>query len=172
MEDSKSFTKLQFTALVALRFLIGWHLLYEGFSKVLIPNWTSFGFLQESKWILAGFARYALAHENVLNVVDFLNTWGLIAIGLGLIFGLFARLASLCGALLLLLYYSNNPPFIGLEYSVPTEGNYLVVSKTLIESAALVVLALFPTSHVFGLDMFVEKFKKSKVRKSKVERKK
>lgn len=162
MKETKDFTSWQLTALILLRFLIGWHLLYEGFSKLLIPNWTSFGFLQESKWILAGFARYALAHDNVLTMVDFLNTWGLIAIGLGLIAGLFTRLASLSGAFLLFLYYSNNPPFIGLEYTVPTEGNYLVVSKTLIESAALVVLALFPTSHILGLDMFVEKYRNKK----------
>jgi hypothetical protein len=37
-----------------------------------------------------------------------------------------------------------------------------VVSKTLIESVALVVLALFPTSNTFGLDMFVERFRKRK----------
>lgn len=162
MKEAKTFTACQLTALILLRFLIGWHLLYEGFSKLLIPNWSSFGFLQESKWILAGFARFVMEHEGVLRIVDFLNTWGLIAIGLGLIFGLFTKLASYCGAILLLLYYANNPPFIGLEYSVPTEGNYLVVSKTLIESAALVVLALFPTSNIFGLDMFVERFKNQK----------
>lgn len=162
MKEVKTFTGCQLTALITLRFLIGWHLLYEGFSKLLIPNWTSFGFLQESKWILAGFARYVMAHEDVLRVVDFLNTWGLILIGLGLIFGLFTRLASYAGAFLLFLYYSNNPPFIGLEYSVPTEGNYLVVSKTLIESIALIVVALFPTSHIFGLDMFIDKYWKQK----------
>lgn len=162
MKETKTFTTLQLSSLVALRFLIGWHLLYEGFSKVLIPNWTSFGFLQESKWILAGFAKWVLAHDTALSVVDFLNTWGLIAIGLGLIFGVFSRLASYSGAILLLLYYATNPPLIGLEYSVPTEGNYLVVSKTLIESIALIVLALFPTSNVFGLDMYIERFKNRK----------
>ena len=162
MKDKNIYTPLQMTSLVVLRFLIGWHLLYEGFSKVLIPNWSSFGFLQESKWILAGFARWVLAHDNALSVVDFLNTWGLIAIGLGLILGLFTRIASVFGAILLFAYYSNNPPFIGLEYSVPTEGNYLVVSKTLIESAALVVLALFPTGSIFGFDMFIQKYKNSK----------
>ena len=77
MKETKIYTTPQLTAMVALRFLIGWHILYEGFSKVLIPNWSSFGFLKESKWIFAGFARFVLAHQNVLNVVDFLNTWGL-----------------------------------------------------------------------------------------------
>jgi len=162
MKETKTFTTPQLTTLVVLRFLIGWHLLYEGFSKVLIPNWSSFGFFQESKWIFAGFAKFVLAHDNALSVVDFLNTWGLIAIGLGLIFGLFTKMASISGALLLLIYYLNNPPFIGLEYSVPTEGNYLVVSKTLIESVALVVLAVFPTGSIFGLDMFIERYKNLK----------
>jgi thiosulfate dehydrogenase [quinone] large subunit len=158
MKEKNDYTPLQMTILVVLRFLIGWHLLYEGFSKLLIPNWTSFGFLQESKWILAGLAKWILAHDNVLNVVDFLNTWGLIAIGLGLIVGLFTRIAAISGAALLLIYYLNNPPLIGLEYTVPSEGSYLVVSKTLIESCALVVLAIFPTGTVFGLDMFIKKW--------------
>jgi thiosulfate dehydrogenase [quinone] large subunit len=158
MKEKNDYTPLQMTILVVLRFLIGWHLLYEGFSKLLIPNWTSFGFLQESKWILAGLAKWILAHDNMLNVVDFLNTWGLIAIGLGLIVGLFTRIAAISGAALLLIYYLNNPPLIGLEYTVPSEGSYLVVSKTLIESCALVVLAIFPTGTVFGLDMFIKKW--------------
>lgn len=160
MKETNTLTTPQLTTLVALRFLIGWHLLYEGLSKaLLIPNWSSFEVLQESKWILAGFAKFVLAHDNVLSVVDFLNTWGLIAIGLGLIFGLFTRVASISGALLLLLYYLTNPPLIGLAYSVPTEGTYLIVSKTLIESVALVVLAVFPTSSIFGLDIYIEKYK-------------
>ena len=157
MKESNQYSPFQTTALIVLRFLIGWHLLFEGFSKLLIPNWTSFGFLQESKWILAGLTRFILEHDNVLAVVDVLNTWGLIAIGLGLILGFFARLSAIAGAALLLLYYSINPPLIGLEYSVPTEGNYLVVSKTLIEAAALVILALFPTSSIFGIDMFTKR---------------
>jgi thiosulfate dehydrogenase [quinone] large subunit len=162
MKEKYVYTPLQMTMMILLRFLIGWHLLYEGFSKVLIPNWSSFGFLQESKWILVGFAKWVLAHDNVLNVIDFLNTWGLIAIGLGLILGLFTRIAAISGALLLFLYYLNNPPLIGLEYTVPSEGSYLIVSKTLIEAAALVVIAVFPTSSIFGLDMFIKKFRKSK----------
>lgn len=160
MNLKNDYTPLQTSILVILRLLIGWHLLYEGFSKLLIPNWSSFGFLQESKWILEGFSQWILAHENVLNVVDFLNTWGLIAIGLGLILGLFTKIASVSGALLLFIYYLNNPPLIGLEYSVPSEGSYLIVSKTLIEAFALIVLAVFPTGTVFGLDMFLKKWTK------------
>lgn len=155
MKTNYTSTTLQSVVLIALRFLIGWHLLYEGFSKVLNPGWSSIGFLKESKWILEGFSKWVVANKGVLSAVDFMNTWGLIAIGLGLILGLFIRTAALSGALLLFIYYLSNPPLIGLEYSVPMEGNYLVVSKTLIESVALLVIVLFPIGYDFGLDGIV-----------------
>ncbi|HPT22863.1 MAG TPA: DoxX family membrane protein [Bacteroidales bacterium] len=145
--------------LVALRMLIGWHCLYEGFSKLLIPNWTSFSFLKESQWILSGFSNWVITHPAVLSTVDFLNTWGLIAIGLGLILGLFTKVAALSGSLLLFVYYLNSPPLVGLEYTLPTEGSYLVINKTLIESVALVVLAVFPSGYIWGLDALVCRFR-------------
>lgn len=162
MKYSKTFTTFQLTTLVLLRMLIGWHLLYEGIAKLLAPNWTSASFLKESQWILSGFSEWIISNAGVLQVVDFLNTWGLIAIGVGLILGLFTRLAAFSGAALLFIYYLNNPPMIGLEYSLPTEGNYLVVSKTLIEAVALLVLAGFPSGNFFGLDIYMSRFIKSK----------
>ncbi len=166
MDNRQKYTTLQLTTLVSLRFLIGWHLLYEGLSKLFNPSWSSKGFLSESQWILSGFADWVSSNSGVLSVVDFLNTWGLIAIGLSLIFGLFARTAAIAGALLLLMYYLNNPPLVGLEYSVPTEGNYLVVSKTLIEAVALFLLALFSTSSIVGLDYYVSRLRNQKNIKS------
>lgn len=156
------YSKVQLISLVILRLLIGWHLLYEGIAKLLIPNWSSTSFLQESKWILSGFSDWIISNPTILNIVDLLNIWGLIAIGLGLIFGLFSKTAALVGSLLLFLYYLITPPLIGFEYSQPLDGNYLIVNKTLIEAFALIVLAIFPTSHIIGLDMFFRK-KKSKL---------
>jgi thiosulfate dehydrogenase [quinone] large subunit len=161
MKENKLFTPMQVCVLVALRLLIGWHILYEGFSKLLIPNWSSLAFLKESKWILSGFSGWIISHPGLLSAVDFLNTWGLIAIGAGLILGLFTRVAAISGAILLFIYYLNSAPLIGLEYSVPTEGSYLVISKTLIESVALVALAVFPSGSFAGLDMLVSGFKNS-----------
>ncbi len=144
------------TFLLLLRFLTGWHILYEGIAKLLDPKWSSMEFLQESQWILSGFAQWIISDPGVLSVVDFLNTWGLIAIGLGLILGLFSRAAAVAGAILLFVYYLNTPPITGIEYTLPRDGNYLIVDKTLIEAAALCVLALFPTSQKFGLDAFIK----------------
>lgn len=162
MNYTKTLTPFQLTTLVLLRLLIGWHILYEGIAKLLMPNWTSASFLKESQWILSGFSDWIVSNNGVLQVVDFLNTWGLIAIGIGLILGLFTRLAAFAGAALLFIYYLNNPPLIGLEYSLPTEGNYLIVSKTLIETFALLLLAGFPTGTVFGLDIYVSRLIMSK----------
>ena len=83
----------------------------------------------------------------------------MIAIGVGLILGLFTRAAAISGAILLFVYYLNNPPLIGLEYSVPTEGSYLIVNKTLIEGCALLALAVFPTGLMAGLDIYVSRFR-------------
>jgi thiosulfate dehydrogenase [quinone] large subunit len=149
------YSNLQLTALVILRMLIGWHLLYEGISKVINPYWTSAAYLSESKWIFSGLFTSIVANPTALKIVDFMNEWGLILIGLALIAGLLTRAATIAGIVLLCLYYVANPPFLGYQYSMPTEGSYLIVNKTLIEAAALFVLAFLPTGEKVGLDIFL-----------------
>tara|TARA_R110002050_G_scaffold300778_2_gene472572 strand:+ start:13778 stop:14293 length:516 start_codon:yes stop_codon:yes gene_type:complete len=166
MTETKPFTNLQLTTLVLLRLLIGWHLLYEGISKLVNPGWSSIGFLRESQWILSGFAKWIASNSSVLSAVDFLNTWGLIAIGIGLILGLLTRTAAIAGTLLLLMYYFNNAPIIGIEYSIPAEGNNLIVSKTLIEAVALMAIVVFPTSSIIGLDALIARFKSKKIKRT------
>jgi thiosulfate dehydrogenase [quinone] large subunit len=142
----------QLFALVALRMLIGWHFLYEGIAKVLNPYWTSAGYLQAAQGPLAGWFVSLAGTSGTLAAVDALNKWGLVLIGAALMVGFGSRLAAFFGAFLLLLYYLANPPLLGLETSIPTEGSYLFVNKVLIEMAALLVLLAFPTSHLVGLD--------------------
>ena len=147
---------LQKTSIPFLRIFIGWHLLYEGIVKLINPGWSSAGFLNESQWILSGFSHWITGNESVLNVVDFLNIWGLILIGTALILGLFTRFAAFAGTALLLIYYFTNPPLTGLHYSVPFEGNYLIVNKTLIEAVALLVVAAFSQFDSFRLDCLLK----------------
>jgi uncharacterized membrane protein YphA (DoxX/SURF4 family) len=144
--------KTQSIILVILRLVIGWHFLFEGISKLMTPHWTSEGFLSVSKWIFSGFFNWIASTPAALKTVDFLNIWGLIFIGLALVLGLFVRPACLGGILLLLLYYLANPPFIGMDFGVITEGSYLLVDKNLIEMIALFVLFLFSPDIPFGLD--------------------
>jgi len=140
---------------------IGWHFLYEGLAKLLNPNWSSVGYLLDSEGFMRNFYYNLAGNPSVLNVVDFLNIWGLIAIGTGLITGTFARLASLAGMILLLFYYFSHPPFIGLRYEVPMEGSYLIINKILIEAIIMIILFLLPTSRIIGIDRLI--FGRSKV---------
>lgn len=158
MEIRTKDLKWQQGVLVALRFLIGWHFLYEGLHKLLHPEWSALGFLANAQWIFSGVGEWIVSNPAVLNTVDAMNTWGLIAIGLGLILGLFTRIASLAGVLLLMLYYFFNPPFVGVEILGPMEGNYLIVNKTLIEAATLLYIAVSPMSRLLGLDMLRKKY--------------
>jgi thiosulfate dehydrogenase [quinone] large subunit len=155
-------TSSQWTALVALRMLIGWHFLYEGIVKVLNPNWTSAEYLSESQGVFAWLFHWIVADPARLEAVDFLNQWGLVLIGLGLIAGLLTRYATLAGIVLLALYYLCNPPLPAYVYSMPAEGSYLIVNKVLIELSALCVLLVFPTGQVVGLDRLLVRKPSSK----------
>ena len=159
MTTKHNYSSVQLTALLILRLAIGWHFLYEGVLKIFNPGWSSIGYLLDSKSFMSGLFHWMAANPGVLKSVDFLNEWGLTAIGLGLILGAFTRLATFGGILLLTFYYFSHPPFIGLEYTLPTEGSYLWVDKTLIELLALLVLFVFPTGKIIGLDrlLFVKK---------------
>ena len=146
---------LQLSSLVLLRLLIGWHFLYEGFAKVFNENWTAAPFLLDSKWIFSGIFKYMAQTPAILSMVDFSNKWGLIAIGLGLMTGTLTRTASVFAILLLALYYFATPPFIGFTYLVPMEGSYMIVNKNMVEACALLVLIIFPTGHIVGLDRLI-----------------
>ena len=154
---TSDYNQYQLVSLSLLRLFIGWHLLYEGMAKISNANWTSAAYLLDSKWIFSGLAKWMVTNTNVLGVVDTLNMWGLTIIGLSLMLGLFSRWGCFAGAGLISLYYLFHPPLVGLEYSKPPEGSYLIIDKNLIEACALFVLAMFPTSHITGLDKFLQK---------------
>ena len=152
-----NYSNAQLFWLVTLRVLIGWHFLYEGLVKAFNPNWSCAGYLMDSQGFLSGFFHSLAVKASVLSVVDFANIWGLVAIGIGLILGLFSRIALSGGIALLSFYYFSHPPFIGLNYRIPMEGSYLIVNKNIIEMITMVVLLVFPTSKVFGIDRLIFK---------------
>jgi uncharacterized membrane protein YphA (DoxX/SURF4 family) len=135
-----------------VRILIGWLFLYEGASKLFTSGWTSAGYLMESHWILSGMFHWMAENPAMLKIVDLINIWGLILIGLCLFIGVFTRVASMAGAILLLLYFIANPPFVGFIGSFTGEGHYLVVNKNLILIATLMLIYFIPKHLFFGLD--------------------
>ena len=145
-----------------LRILIGWHFLYEGISKLLSPEWSAKFYLLGSKWIFAGLFNWMASSPTVLNVVDFLNVWGLILIGLSLLIGLFVRWSSLAGATLLLFYFLAYPPIFGYTLGVVAEGNYQWVDKNLIELFILIVFVFLPAEFFFGADRWRKRWKEER----------
>ena len=143
-----------------LRVGIGWHFLYEGFVILLSPQWRAKSYMLSSQGFLSGFFNSLADNEGLLQVLDFLNVWGLILIGLGLFLGVLTRISCYAGAALLLLYYLSHPPFAGLDYAFGQEGSYLIVDKNLLEMLTLVALALFPTGQYLGLDILLFRSKK------------
>ena len=136
-----------------LRIIVGWHFLFEGISKLFNPNWSSTSYLMESKWLFSGFFHWLIGNTTSLQVVDFLNIWGLIIIGFCLFIGLFTRAASISGALLLLLYYIANPPFV--YSSLPTTNHFYIINYNLIEALVLIVLASFRKDFLWSVQRFI-----------------
>jgi len=95
------------------RVAIGWHFLYEGISKLLVPNWSAAGYLANATGPFAGFYQWMAASEGLMKIIDPLNMAALVLIGLGLFLGIFIRLSSISGVILLMLYYFAYPPFGG-----------------------------------------------------------
>ncbi len=149
--------------LTIIRIAIGWHFLYEGISKLAGDGWSSAPFLAGSKWIFAPLFNSMAESAAIVSVVDFLNIWGMILVGLGLIFGILTKWASLGGAIMLFFYFIAYPPVPGYTFGVPVEGSYLWVNKTLIEFFMLAGFIFISPEYHFGIDRLIKRWKESKV---------
>lgn len=145
--------------LTVLRIIVGWHFLYEGISKLMTPGWSAKMYLMGTQWIFSDLFHQMAASTGTMKVVDFLNIWGLIFIGLSLFVGLMVRWSSLAGALLLLFYFLAYPPIPGHTLGTVTEGSYLWVNKTLIELFILLIFVVLPTDLLFGADRLIKRWK-------------
>jgi thiosulfate dehydrogenase (quinone) large subunit len=165
MRDVPPLNGTQQTALVALRTLVGWHFLYEGLFKVWapawsragapLPPWTSAGYLNAATGPLAD-AFHGLAGSRLVPVIDMLIPIALLLVGLSLMLGLFTRLGALGALVLLGLFYLSSIPTAGV-HQTGAEGAYLLVNKNLVEMAAALVLLVFDTGRIAGLDLLLRR---------------
>ena len=127
------YKNIQTTVLIILRLILGYHFLFEGIDKLFSVNWSSAGFLLQTNWLLSDFFHTLANDPTLLSLVDALNIWGQILIGLGLIIGLFSTIAAWSGTFLLFIYYFAIPPFI---------ESFLFIDKNLIELFAFIIIAI------------------------------
>lgn len=159
MKDNHKFnwTKLFITI---LRVAIGWHFLYEGISKLLVSNWSSASFLANTTGFLSGFYHWLASSAAIIKVVDILNVYGLILIGIALFIGLLSRPAAICGAILLTLYYFAYPP-VGLSLFNMGDEHLFIVNRIFIEGLALLFIAFYRDKG-YSADTYLEEFSKTK----------
>jgi len=145
-------------SLTLLRFIVGWHFIYEGLSKLLVNNWSAAGFLTSSNSFLSEFYHW-LASPGNIEITNLLNMYGLLLIGLALFIGVLVRYAALAGFIMLMLYYLAYPPF-GLSASMQPEGSAYIVNRQLIE-AGIMLLFVFLKDSGYG----IEKLRKKSTKK-------
>jgi len=137
--------------LVSLRVIVGWHFLYEGYVKIVSEGWSSAGYLNAAPGPFAEIFHNMAESPWMVSAVDIIMSWGLTLIGIALILGLFTRLVSVAAAFFLIMFYLSNPPWIGVQF-MAGEGSYMIVNKNLVELTAVMVLLVFPTGVIWGLD--------------------
>lgn len=152
---------LQRFALVLSRTLIGWHFLYEGYYKLMLPGWTragepmvawsAAGYLKAASGPLAPFF-HSLTNARVLETIDTTVPIGLLLVGFSLVAGLFTQAGCVGAMSFLALFYLSAIPTSGAPQP-GAEGTYLVVSKNLVELAAVLVIFAFRTGEIAGLDL-------------------
>ncbi|OGF62601.1 hypothetical protein A3C77_03745 [Candidatus Giovannonibacteria bacterium RIFCSPHIGHO2_02_FULL_45_13] len=117
---------------------------YAGITKILDPNWSAAGYLKGAKTFV-GFYQWLL-QPNILPALNFVNEWGLTLLGISLVFGVFVRLSSVLGAILMLLYY-----FPILQFPYPNPYSY-IVDEHIIYTLALLFLASLRAGRIWGLE--------------------
>ena len=131
-------------SILLLRLGIGWMFFYAGITKILNPAWTSAGYLKSAKTFT--FFYQTLLSPSILPIVDFINEWGLLLLGISLIFGIFVRLSSIFGAVLMLLYY-----FPILDFPYPNPYSF-IIDEHIIYALILILFAALRVGRIYGFE--------------------
>ena len=133
--------------LFLLRLGIGWVFFYAGWLKVITyftpaKDWTAAGFLGHLEGPFAGLFS-GMAGNTLIN---YLNAYGLLLVGVALLLGVLVRWSAFWGIVLMVLYYlAGFPP-----------ENAFVVDQHIIYILVLVVLSAVGAGRNLGLDSSLE----------------
>ncbi len=130
--------------LFLLRIALGWVFFYAGITKLMNPSWSAEGYLKGAKTFGDFYAW--LLQPQTLPIINFVNEWGLTLLGVSLIFGVFVRLSSVFGAILMLLYYF---PVLTFPYIKTTA---FLVDEHIIYALVLLFFASIRAGRVWGLE--------------------
>lgn len=136
-------------SLLLTRVSLGVLMFYAGVTKVTNPDWSAAGYIGGA----GNFVEFYKIFLNpaILPIVNFLNAWGLTILGLSLILGIFVRLSSLFGIVLMLLYYFAAGPF-----PHPSAHAY-IVDEHIIYALILLFFIMVRAGRFLGFDQFLTK---------------
>lgn len=149
-------------SIALLRISLGLLFLYAGLSKLFpaissacaaapasCKAWTAAGFLKHASTFPNLYSWFALPQN--IGWVDFLNQWGLTLVGVALILGLAMRFTSICGILLMALYYfpALNFPYVGTTAYIIDEHVIFVL--------LLILFIASSAGQIFGLDKYLKR---------------
>ncbi len=137
-------TKYQNISLFLLRITLGWFFFYAGATKIVNPAWSAAGYIKNAKNFV-WFYQWLL-DPNILPMVNFINEWGLLLLGVSLIFGILVRISSSFGIVLMLLYY-----FVILDFPYPNTHAFLI-DEHIIYIFVLFLFIFFRAGKVYGLE--------------------
>jgi thiosulfate dehydrogenase [quinone] large subunit len=135
-------------SLLILRLSMGWLMLYAGIVKIMNPAWSAAGYLKGAS-TFSGFYNW-LAQPGILQVVNFLNEWGLTLLGISLLVGFLVKVSSWLGAVLMLLYY-----FPILRFPYPGTHSF-IIDDHIIYLFVLIFFAFVGAGNYWGLDQYLK----------------
>lgn len=140
-------SKPQRVSLFILRITMGWMYLYAGISHILDTTFSSAKYIGEAKSFVYLFQWFS--NPQVLPVVDFMVKWGMTLLGVSLLLGLFVRISSYLGMLLMFLLYLPllNFPMVGT--------NSYLVNQHIIYISGLLLLATCRAGHIWGVEKWL-----------------
>jgi thiosulfate dehydrogenase (quinone) large subunit len=130
------------SSIFLLRVAMGGLFFMAGFVKVT-TDWSASAYLENATGPFASWFQ-SLA-GNV--VVDQLNAWGLLLIGIALLLGLFVRAASVAGIALMILYY-----FAAFESNVA----HGFIDEHIVYAVVLLSFVFGASGHIWGFDSIIE----------------
>lgn len=127
-----------------MRVSLGCIFFYAGLTKILNPAWSAAGLLNTAK-TLPGLYHW-FASPGVIGVVNVVNEWSLLLLGVSLLLGLFVGLSSRLGIVLVALYYL-------AQFDFPYVGkNYFIIDEHVIFVIGLILLIQASAGRVWGMD--------------------
>ncbi len=122
---------------------MGWMFFYAGITKILDNTWSAEGYLQGAKTFPDLF--HYFLQPSILPIVNLVNEWGLLLLGISLILGVFVSISAPLGIVLMVLYYL---PILSFPY--PNAHSY-IVDEHVIYIFGLLVLWALGSGRVWGL---------------------